>query len=209
MWNTARVSGGVIAATVVVVIVVAGLGAIAVQRSRRAFKQAADPRVPDHRADAAARAAAVRLTSTALQALPAPPWRVVHEIAPERLTGAEHVLIGPAGAFAVVTTLEPLPDRPTGEPDAVEVGAAAVTRGGLDDVLTTVELGPCELLYVHWGPGTGTDASVPGVHGVVHADGRHLAAWAAGLPDETLTASQVGLAWQAVARSIGRPDPLE
>ena len=42
----------------------------------------------------------IRLTSNALRSLPAPPWRVVYEVAADKLGGIEHVLIGPGGIFA-------------------------------------------------------------------------------------------------------------
>ena len=35
----------------------------------------------------------IRLTSNALRGLPGPPWRVVHEIAADKLGGIEHVLL--------------------------------------------------------------------------------------------------------------------
>src|SRR5215207_4495460 len=57
----------------------------------------------------------VRLTSDALRALATPPWRVVHEIAPARLGGIDHVVIGPPGVLALTTTIEPLPPQPTTE----------------------------------------------------------------------------------------------
>ena len=185
------------------------VGTVAVVRTRRAFKALADDRVPDPNTDAAAGRAAVRLTSGALQTLPSPPWRVVYEVGPDRLTGAEHVLIGPAGAFAVTTTVDPLPTAPTDADDPVALARAAMTRGGIDDALTAVRLASSGLIAVHWG-GAATDAppAVPGVHGVVHVDGRHLATWLAELTPGVLTDAQVDQAWQAITLAIGRPDPL-
>src|SRR5262249_59930947 len=58
-----------------------------------------------------ASAPAARLTSNALRALESPPWRVVYEIAPERMSGVEHVLIGPGGVFALTTSMDPMPTQ--------------------------------------------------------------------------------------------------
>lgn len=209
MWNTdAPMSSGMIVAIVVVAVLVA-VGAVAVQWSRRAFKRAGEDRSPELSTDAVALAAAVRVTSGALRGLPAPPWRVVYEIATERLTGAEHVLVGPPGAFAITTSLDPLPGEPDGDPEPVALAAAAMRRGGLDDALRRVRLASTGLVVVHWG-GAEPDApaAIPGMHGVTHVDGRRLHEWAATLTDEALGAAQVDLAWQAVVTSIGRPDPL-
>jgi hypothetical protein len=211
MWNTdAPMSSGMIIA-VVVVAVFAALAGIAVQRARQAFKRAGDDRVAEQGVDAVALAAAVRLTSGALRGLPSPPWRIVYEIGAERLTGAEHVLIGPPGAFAVATSLDPLPEPIHGDddPDPVALAAVAMRRGGLDDALHRVRLASAGLVLVHWG-GAEADAppAVAGLHGVTHVDGRRLAQWAAALAEGPLTATQVDLGWQAVVTAIGRPDPL-
>lgn len=192
-----------------VLAVLLGIGAAAVVRTRRAFKAVADDRAPDPATEVAAQRAAVRLTSGALRSLPAPPWRVVYEVAAERLTGAEHVLIGPPGAFAVTTTIDPLPPAPSDTSEPIAVARAAMTRGGLDDTLTPVRLASRELLVVHWGgAAAGAPPAVPGVHGVTHLDGRRLAEWAAALPPGELATAQIDQAWQAVTLAIGRPDPL-
>jgi hypothetical protein len=209
MWNTdAPMSTGMIVA-IVVMAVLAATGAFAVQRSRRAFKRAGDDSPAESRTDAVALAAAVRLTSGALRALPTPPWRVVYEIGTERLTGAEHVVLGPPGAFAVTTSLDPLPGEPDDDPDPVALASAAMRRGGLDDALHRVRLSSAGLVVVHWG-GAEPEAppAVPGMHGVTHVDGRRLDEWAEGLVDEAFTPTQVDLGWQAVVTAIGRPDPL-
>lgn len=194
---------------IVVVAALAAVGTYAIRRSRQAFKQASEARPPDHQTELAARSAAVRLTSAALRTLPSPPWRVVYEIGAERLTGAEHVLIGPAGAFAVTTTIDPLPHATDQAPDPVAIARAAMTRGGLDDALVAVRLASHGLLAVHWG-GADDDSSptVAGAHGVTHVDGRRLAAWLLSLDQHALLPSQIDLAWQAVVVGIGRPDPL-
>jgi hypothetical protein len=199
-------------AAIVVLAVLAAVGVVAVQRSRRAFKRLAEP-TPDvtPASDPAARHAAVRLTSGALNTLGSPPWRVVYEVTPDRLTGIEHVLIGPPGAFALTTTIDALPTPPPADAaaDPVAVARAAMTRGGLDDALARVRLSSAGLVTVHWG-GAGADApaAVAGQHGVTHVDGRRLGEWVAGLDGAAWSAAQVDLAWQAVVTAIGRPDPL-
>ena len=80
-------------------------------------------------------APAERLTSNTLAQLASPPWRVVYEIAADKLGGIEHVLIGPAGAFALRTSMEPMPVPVNGDPDAHELAQAAIARGDLDDAL--------------------------------------------------------------------------
>jgi hypothetical protein len=149
-----------------------------------------------------------RLTSGALRALPTPPWRIVPEIAEDKLGGIEHVVIGPAGAFAVTTSMSPLPDRPDDDVDPGEIARAAITRGPLDDALRRCAMSSDRLLVVHWGPSVeGAPSSVETMPGVTAADGRSLGEWAATQP-ERLTSAQVDLAWQTVTTAIGRPDPL-
>lgn len=149
-----------------------------------------------------------RLTSAALRALPAPPWRVVPEIGEEKLGGIEHVVIGPAGVFAVQTSMSALPGGPHDDPAPGEIARAAIVRGPLDDVLRRCAMSSDRLLMVHWGPRVeGAVASVETMPGVTAADGRALDAWAAAQPDR-LTTAQVDLAWQTVTTAIGRPDPL-
>jgi hypothetical protein len=150
--------------------------------------------------------AALRLTSNALRNLSTPPWRVVFEIADDRLDGVGHVAIGPSGVFALVTSTDPLPPAPTGQPDPHEVAAAAIVRGRLDDALRRCAMSTDRLVTVHWGPDGGVDA-VETVPGAVSVSGRSLTDWL-GKADDRLTAAQVDLAWQTVTTSIGRPDPL-
>jgi hypothetical protein len=154
---------------------------------------------------------AARLTSSALRALPAPPWRVVYEIAPERLTGVEHVLIGPAGVFALTTTLDAVPPpSAVGEAcDMAAIARGAIARGGLDDALRRCAMSSTGLVTVHWGPTEpGTPPARSIVHGVTAVDGRRLTEWAADLPADVLSPARVDLAWQTVTTAIGRPDPL-
>jgi hypothetical protein len=149
-----------------------------------------------------------RLTSAALRALPAPPWRVVYEIAPERLGGVEHVLLGPGGVFAIRTEMGALPGATAGPAEPRAVAAAAIARGPLDDVLARCATTSDLLVDVHWGPpadgAPGWRATVPGA---VALDGRRIDDWVETLPSR-LTPAQVDLAWRTVTTAIGRPDPL-
>jgi hypothetical protein len=162
-------------------------------------------------------APSARLTSNALRELPTPTWRVVYEIAEEKLGGPGHVLIGPAGIFAVNTSMEPLPARADGPPDARAVAAAAIARAGLDDALRRCAMTSDQLLTVHWGPpADGAPTAVDTVPGAIAIDGRSLVQWAeraaadiaADGSREPLSPSRVDLAWQTVTTAIGRPDPL-
>ena len=149
------------------------------------------------------------LTSKALRALPSPPWRVVYEIADDKLGGIGHVLIGPAGVYGLRTSMDPLPGPPSDAPDARAVAEAAIARGDLDDALRACALTSHRLVLVHWGAIVGDHPiSVDVLPGTVAVDGRALGQWAATLTDETLTPAQVDLAWQTVLRALGRPDPL-
>lgn len=149
-----------------------------------------------------------RLTSTALRSLESPPWRVVYEVAPERLNGVGHVLIGPAGVFALRTTMDALPAAPTSEPDARAIGQAAIARGGVDDALRRCNMSSDALVDVHWGVNEGADIAVELMPGRIAIDGRSLADWVGGARGDTLSAAQVDLAWQTIVTAIGRPDPL-
>src|SRR5262245_22925549 len=114
---------------VIPVVVIAVVVPIVFMWARRTFKEAggetADEVTPP----------SGLLTSNALRRLPSPPWRVVHEIAAERLGGVEHVLIGPGGIFAVDTSMDPMPQPLDVAPDVHEVANAAIKRGALDDAL--------------------------------------------------------------------------
>jgi hypothetical protein len=147
-----------------------------------------------------------RLTSNALRALPSPPWRVVYEIAADKLGGVEHVLIGPGGIYAMQTSMDPIPEPSPG--DAQAIGRAAVARGPLDDALRRCAMSSTALTTVHWGVKDGSASAAVEVYpGALAVDGRGLGAWAAGLT-ATMTPTQVDLAWQTVVTAIGRPDPL-
>jgi hypothetical protein len=149
-----------------------------------------------------------RLTSNSLRELDSPPWRVVYEVAHERLNGIGHVLIGPGGVFALRTTMDPLPSPPRTEPDARAIAEAAITRGGVDDALRRCGMSSDRLVMVHWGVNESSEIAVDLMPGVTAIDGRSLATWAAGTSPDGLTPSQVDLAWQTILTAIGRPDPL-
>jgi hypothetical protein len=152
----------------------------------------------------------VRLTSDALRTLATPPWRVVHEIAPARLGGIDHVVIGPPGVFALTTTLDPLPPQSTTEAaDPSAVAEAAILRGELDDALRRCAMTSDRLVVVHWAaPTAGDPESVEPLPRVVAVQGRSLHSWLEGLDGVRLSPAQVDLAWQTVVTAIGRPDPL-
>lgn len=149
-----------------------------------------------------------RLTSNALRELESPPWRVIYEIPHDKLNGIGHVLIGPAGVFAIRTTMDPLPHQSETEPEAKDIAEAAIARGGVDDALRKCGMAADRLLAVHWGVNEGADIAVDVLPGLTAVDGRAISTWADGAASEALTQSQVDLAWQTIVTSIGRPDPL-
>jgi hypothetical protein len=189
---------------IIPVIVIAVVVPIGVMWAKQRFKdgaadtdQATDP--------------SVRLTSTALRDVAARPWRVVYEIAPDKLGGIDHVVIGPAGTFALVTSMAALPDVPTAEPSAREISAAAIKRGAVDDALTRSAMSSDALVTVHWGANRPDASTGPAVHllpGAIAVDGRRIGEWLAGMSETRLTPAQVDLAWQTLVTAIGRPDPL-
>lgn len=156
----------------------------------------------------AAAATGDRLTSAALRDLQSPPWRVVYEVAPHKLGGIAHVLIGPPGVFAIRTSMQPLPGAPTEPADPKAIGEAAIARGGVDDALRRCAMSSDRLIVAHWGVHDGDMIASEPVPGVTAVDGRRLGEWAASLDGANLTPAQVDLAWQTVLTAIGRPDPL-
>ena len=191
---------------IIPVLLVAVVVPVAFVWARRRLKEQADiggepPTAP-----------ALRLTSNALRSLESPPWRVVYEVASERLGGVEHVLIGPAGVFAVATSMDPLP-APITDADPHAVAAAAIMRGALDDALGRCAMVSDRLVRIQWGANTaGAPVSVELMPGVTAVDGRRIADWAravtTGRECPTLSQAKVDLAWQTVLTAIGRPDPL-
>ncbi|MCU0259843.1 MAG: hypothetical protein MUE78_02380 [Ilumatobacteraceae bacterium] len=150
-----------------------------------------------------------RLTSNALHAARLPGWRTVLEIAPGQLGDLDQVVIGPPGVLAVRTSMSPMPEpSPVDPADAATTAAAAVARGPLDDVLRPYRLESLALVTVHWDRPAERPASVDTAYGAVAVDGHQLAAWLARHEGADLSPAQIDLAWQAVTRAVGRPDPL-
>ncbi len=149
-----------------------------------------------------------RLTSNALRDLESPPWRIVYEVAHDKLNGIGHVLIGPAGVFALRTTMDPLPHDPSTDADARAIAEAAIARGAVDDALRRCAMSSDRLVMVHWGVNDSAEITVDLMPGVTAVDGRALPTWAASAGPETLSTAQVDLAWQTLVTAIGRPDPL-
>jgi hypothetical protein len=186
---------GIIIPLVIVIIVVP----LALSWARKTFRSGSPTAVE-------APPPSARLTSNALRTLPTPPWRIVPEIAPDKLGGIEHVLIGAAGVFGVETSMDPLP-APVSEPTPQQVAEVAIRRGALDDALRRCAMESDRIVTVHWGLGGVPQASVAVLPGLTAVDGRALGDWAASLAG-VLTPAQVDLAWQTVLTAIGRPDPL-
>jgi hypothetical protein len=150
----------------------------------------------------------IRLTSNALRDLPTPEWRIVHEIAEDKLGGVEHVLIGPPGILAIQTSMDAVPAPPGDDTDVDAQAVAAIVRGDLDDALRRSAMASDRLVRVYWGaPVDGTPAAIEQFPGLTAVDGRRLAEWVETLP-ASLSPSQVDMAWQTVTTAIGRPDPL-
>lgn len=152
-----------------------------------------------------------RLTAERLRVLSSPPWRVVYEIGPKHFGDVDHVVIGPGGPIAIETSMV---DRPVLDPaadrsDAHVVAAAAIARGGVDDVTRSVGV-PCSLLArVYWGtPQPDRPAAVQLAPGLVAVEGQRLNDWLVSMPPGQLTPAQVDQVWQAIITGIGRPDPL-
>jgi hypothetical protein len=189
---------------VIPIIVIAVIAPLGFSWARKRFKE------PGSASDDDPVTPALRLTSGALRALDSPPWRIVYEIAHDRLGGVEHVAIGASGAYAIVTSMDPVPPPASDPPDPHRIAEASIRRGGLDDALRRCAMSSERLVIVHWGvnespvPPSGVE-TIPGVTAV---DGRQLAAWASTAGEPSLTQAQVDLAWQTVVTAIGRPDPL-
>jgi len=148
-----------------------------------------------------------RLTSEHLRRLSAPQWRVVYEIGADRLSGVDHVVVGPPGVVAIATVMA---DRPLGEvsTDPTLIAAAATMRGAVDELAGRAGL-HCDLLAkVFWGSPQPTEPAARAItHGTVGIVGQRLDEWLASLP-AVLTGAQVDLGWQTIVTGIGRPDPL-
>jgi hypothetical protein len=150
-----------------------------------------------------------RVTSAALHTIKPVGWRTVLEVPSGTLGDIDQVLIGPPGVFAVTTSMTPMPVAGTIDPtDALATAAAAVARGALDDVLRPYRMESVALVTVHWDQPGDRPITVDTAYGAVAVDGHQLAPWLVGLDGDDLTPAQVDLAWQAVTKAVGRPDPL-
>ena len=184
---------------IVVVVVVVVAGFIVFRRYLDSIKPDAESAVPS----------GARLTAAALHRLPTPPWRIVYEIANDSLGGIDHVLIGPAGIFAITTSLESMPSPSTEEPSPQTVAVGAIARGDLDDVLRRCAMESTGHVTIHWGRGDDTDAVVVDIaHGSIAVSGHRIDDWFDSLETTGLSPAQTDLAWQTVVTGIGRPDPL-
>ncbi|MGH9135358.1 MAG: hypothetical protein ACRDZZ_15570 [Ilumatobacteraceae bacterium] len=150
-----------------------------------------------------------RLTAAALHRLPTPPWRVVYEISTEALGGIDHVLIGPAGIFAITTSLTSMPPVSTERPTAEVVAKGAIARGDVDDLLRRCAMDSTGHVTVHWGrPDDGDPVVVEIAHGNIAVSGHRIDDWFESLATRGLSPAQSDLAWQTIVTGIGRPDPL-
>lgn len=150
----------------------------------------------------------VRLTSETLRRLPPTLWRVVYEIRPTQLEGADHVVIGPCGVIALTTVVA---DRPTGAAPAVSayLPTTGLVKAAVDQHTEVVGVRCDRVVKVYWGaPQHEMAAARDGTNGVIEVEGQRLASWLHSLPPGPLVASQVDSAWRAVVTGIGRPDPL-
>lgn len=149
-----------------------------------------------------------RLTSENLHGLPTPPWRIVFEISEDKLSGVDHVVIGPSGVIAVTTIMA---DRPTAvtEPEAHQVAASAVSRSGVDELAQRAGLQCNMSAKVFWGtPHPELPAAIETMHATMAVEGQRFTEWLSTLPPGPLTPTQIDAAWQAILIGIGRPDPL-
>jgi hypothetical protein len=184
---------------IVAVVVVVAVGFIAFRRYLNSIKPDAETSVPS----------GARLTAAALHRLPSPPWRIVYEVANDSLGGIDHVLIGPAGIFAITTSLSTMPAPSTEQPSAETVAKGAIARGDLDDVLRRCAMESTGHVTIHWGRVDDTDAAVVDIaHGSIAVSGHRIDDWFDSLSTSGLSPAQADLAWQTVVTGIGRPDPF-
>lgn len=184
---------------IVAVVVVVAVGFIAFRRYLNSIKPDTESTAPT----------GARLTAAALHRLPTPPWRIVYEIASDSLGGIDHVLIGPAGIFAITTSLSTMPTPSSEQPSAQTVAKGAIARGDLDDVLRRCAMESTGHVTIHWGRVDDTDAVVVDIaHGSIAVSGHRIDDWFDSLSTSGLSPAQADLAWQTVVTGIGRPDPL-
>lgn len=166
------------------------------------------------RPDEARSVSGVRLTAEALHRAPAPPWRVVYEIA-GALGDVDHVIVGPAGVVAITTVVADRPDPAQlrdASGEAMLVSEAAIVRGPLDELLRAAAASCDRWARVHWGtPDPGRPAADDLVHGSVLVEGQRIDEWLAAMvadATEPLDAPRIDAIWRTVVVGIGRPDPL-
>jgi hypothetical protein len=154
----------------------------------------------------------VRLTSETLRRLPNPPWRVVYEIRPDQLEGADHIVIGSCGIIAMTTVVA---NRSNADAPRVStlVASTSLVRAAVDEHSGTVGARCDRVVKVYWGTPQPEDPPArEGVNGAIDVEGQRLEAWLLSLPPGPppgpLTSPQVDAAWRALVIGIGRPDPL-
>jgi len=153
-----------------------------------------------------------RLTSETLRRLPNPPWRVVYEIRPDQLEGADHVVIGPCGITAITTVVANRSKADVPRVSAL-VAATSLVRAAVDEHSEPVGARCDRVVKVYWGtPQPDDPPAREGVNGAIDVEGQRLEAWLCSLPPGPppgpLSAGQVDAAWRALVIGIGRPDPL-
>jgi hypothetical protein len=150
----------------------------------------------------------VRLTSETLRRLPHPPWRVVYEIRPAQLEGADHVVVGPCGVIALTTVVADRPgaDRPR---ESAMVASSNLVRAAVDEHTRPTGLRCDRIVKVYWGaPQPDSPAAQHGMNGTIDVEGQRLEMWLHSLPPAGLPPERTDAAWRAIVVGIGRPDPL-
>jgi hypothetical protein len=160
----------------------------------------------------------VRLTSECLHRLASTGtpgrWRVVYETA-GALGAVDHVVIGPAGVAAIITSTTDRPPldrvRALGG-DGPLIKGAANARHPVDELLRPLGVACSVAAWVYWG--TSDAQRPPGemwVPGRAAVEGQRLGEWlgqwAAGAAPP-LNDGTVEDLWRAVVTGIGRPDPI-
>lgn len=184
---------------VVLIAVVVPLVLLWARRKAKELQQGVEP----------APVAGARVTSAALHSARPDAWRTVLEIADGTLGDLDQVIIGPPGVFAVTTSMTPMPAAGSVDPtDAATTARVAIARGRVDDVLRPYRMESVALVTIHWDKPGERAASVETAYGAVAVDGHQLAEWWGSLDGDDLSPAQVDLAWSAVTKAVGRPDPL-
>ena len=156
----------------------------------------------------------VRLTAEALHRLPSPPWRVVYEIG-GALGEIDHVVVGPAGVFAITTSVA---DRPESRRvlesrgEAQLVSEAAIARGPVDELLRAAAASCDRSATVVWGTPNGRRPPADDVvHGYQLVEGQRIEQWLDALAAASaspLDQARIDEIWSTIVTGIGRPNPL-